>query len=189
VNDMDDRWCILRMSGGATLSVVKSLTESGFRVWTPVVAELKRAGPHRKEVRRPAPLVPSIVFAQADRLHDLVVLSQAPALTHRRFNRETGRMEMRGCPYFSVFRDQGHYPLIPDGQLEALRRAEWRGRSREAEHNFQPNDRVRCEQTSYAGMVGLVRRVNRGKVKVLWPEALHEWEFDACDLVPVETAA
>ncbi|QHD68210.1 hypothetical protein GS397_14920 [Sphingobium yanoikuyae] len=186
---MSDRWCILRMSGGSTLPVVNALTDASFTVWTPVVAEKKRTGSSRKEIERPTALIPGIVFAQADRLHDLIVMSRAPSLTHRRYNRDTGRMELRGCPAFSVFRDQGHYPLISDAQLEALRRAEWKGRSRKAEHVFHPNDQVRCDQTSYAGMVGVVSRVSKKRVRVLWPEALHEWEFDACDLIPVAQAA
>ena len=186
---MSDRWCILRMSGGNTLPVANALTEAGFDVWTPVVVEKKRTGSSRKPVERPVPLIPTIVFAQADRLHDLIVMSRSPALTHRRFNRETNRMEIRGCPHFGIFRDGGHYPLIADRQLEALRKAEFRGRSRASVHTFQPGDEVRCGQTSYGGMVGIVSTVRKHRIKVLWPEALHEWEFEACDLIPVETVA
>ncbi|MFQ3894592.1 hypothetical protein [Sphingobium sp. R-7] len=189
MKDEQGRWCILRMSGGNTLPVARSLGEAGFDVWTPVVLDLKRTGPNRKEARRPVPLIPTIAFARADRLHELVVMSRAPALTHRRFNRETGRMELHGCPTFSVFRDQGHYPLIDDHQLDALRRAERSGRSKQGDHVFKAGDPVRCEQTSYGGMIGIVTTVRKHRIKVLWPEALHDWEFDACDLIPEKAAA
>lgn len=186
---MTDRWCILRMSSGATAQVATSLKEAGFDVWTPVVMEAKRAGPSRKPVDRPVPLVPTIAFARADRLHDLVLLSRAPALTYRRFNRELGRMEQHGCPHFSIFRDQGHYPLIADRELEALRRAEWRGRPRKIEHVFKPGDAVARQETNFSGMVGVVQSIKNKSAVVLFPGAKNEMVFGMCDLIPVETVA
>lgn len=187
--ELADRWCILRMSSGATAQVAMSLAEAGFDVWTPVVMAAKRAGPSRKPVERPVPLVPTIVFARADRLHDLVVLSRAPALTYRRFNRELGRMEQHGCPHFSIFRDQGHYPLVADRELEALRRAEWRGRPRTIEHVFKAGDTVARQETNFSGMAGVVQMVKNKSALVLFPGATQPWKFNLCDLVPIESAA
>jgi hypothetical protein len=186
---MSADWCILRMSGAATVPVVTALTEAGFTAWTPVVVEKKRAGPSRKEVERPVPLIPSIAFAHADRLHDLVVMSRSPSLTHRRYNRDTGRMELRGCPHFSVFRDGGHYPLVADRQLEPLRKAEWRGRAKTISHVFRVGDEVARPETNFSGMTGVIQRVKKKVALVLFPGFAHEIEIGMCDLIPVETVA
>lgn len=186
MTDLGGKWCILRMSAGATVPVVTSLTETGLEAWTPVVMETKNVGPSRKVVKRPAPLLPSLAFARADRLHELVVMSHAPALTSRRYNRDTGRMEIYGCPRFSIFRDQGHYPLIADRQLEPLRRAAHKGRSREVVHVFQPGDAVRKDETNFSGMVGTIQTVSKREAYVLFPGASIPWKLQLCDLIPVE---
>ncbi len=185
----ENRWCILRMAGGATTAVVTSLTEAGFEAWTPVVIEAKSVGPSRKVVKRPVPLLPSLAFASVDRLHDLVVMSRAPALTSRRYNRETGRMEIHGCPRFSIFRDQGHYPIITERELAPLRKAAHAGRSREVEHIFLPGDTVRKDEVNLSGMVGVIQAVSKREAHVLFPGASMPWKLQLCDLIPVESVA
>ncbi|MBT2242666.1 hypothetical protein JQK15_03870 [Sphingobium sp. BHU LFT2] len=187
---MNDRWCILRMSGGSTVSVVTSLTEAGFDAWTPIAIE-KRQAPRSKRVREISfPITPGIAFARADRLHDLVVMSRAPVLTSRRYNRESGRMEQRGCPYFSVFRDQGHYPLIADHTLDPLRKAEHRGRRRpKVERPLVVGEKVRRLQTAFGGLIGVVMSVNKRAVEVVFEDGTNPFTFDMCHLEPVDTVA
>ncbi|KKW92260.1 hypothetical protein YP76_10030 [Sphingobium chungbukense] len=187
MTDMNDRWCILRMSGAATLPVATALTETGYRVWTPVELQ-KRRRPRSKATKEVTlPLMPGIIFAADDRLHDLVTMSRSPSLTYQRWNPETERMEIRGCPYFSVFRYQGKYPRIADRTLDPLRQAEQRGRFRAKLPTFKPGDNVRHPVGMLGGLTGVVLKVKRRKAVVMFGSL--DLEVEICDLLPAKTAA
>jgi transcription antitermination factor NusG len=104
-------WCILRMSSGDTLRLVKSLKPVGIGAWAPIekrVAKMPRTGAaYDKETA----LLPSYVFAPVEHLDELLRLEHC----HRRAH-----------PRFTVFRHRGGVPLIADDQLDALRSEEAR---------------------------------------------------------------
>lgn len=110
-------WCILRTCGGKTLPLARSLAEAGFEVWTPEVGVVRRFGRKRDRQERPAPLVPTFVFARADRLHDLIAT----------------RLDLRSKhPAFSVFHHLSRPVLVADRELGRLREVEERYRQQAA---------------------------------------------------------
>ncbi|WP_404713177.1 hypothetical protein [Sphingomonas sp. MMS24-J13] len=103
------RWCILRTSPGRTLSLAKSLAGAGFTIWTPSEVQTRRR-PRTRTVREvDAPILPSFVFASADRVHDL---------------RRITMLEMSPHPQFSIFQHGGKVPLIAERELARLRAEE-----------------------------------------------------------------
>lgn len=145
-------WCILRTSGSRTLPVAKSLAAAGFDVWTPVETNDRRRPRSKATVEFEAPIMPTFVFARADRLKDLEVASQAAVKEH---------------PPFSLFRWAGKIPLVSDQQIASLRAAEDRATARtEAAHRrsrlqaerkfFTPGDQVKVTEGSFSGLSGMV---------------------------------
>ena len=184
---MTNRWCILRTAGSNTLSVARSLDESGFSVWTPVETQRRRA-PRSKDVREVVmPLLPGMLFADASRLHELLTLSRSPALTSKRWNSETKRMETHGCPHFSLFRYDGRFPVVADRQLDALRQAERRGRSKAEGPLVKVGDEVPHPAGMLGGLTGVVIRAKRHKAIVAFGTL--EMEIEMHDLLPAKSAA
>lgn len=184
-------WCILRTAGQSTLSVAASLAEAGFATWSPVETQKRRA-PRSKAVRDVlVPITPGIVFAKADRLHDLVALARSPALTCQRWNAETKRMETRGCPAFSVFRHDGRFARVADRLLDPLRQAEQRAKPRSSAPVFGDGDQVRIPMSAFGGLVGIVesarRRTAMVRVRATTGEMLIA--VDMCDLLSAQSAA
>src|SRR5688500_10204211 len=95
-------WVILRCSGGSTLKLANSLTEAGYESWSPVetVNRRSREGSKPEPVR--LPLMPSYVFAAADRQQELIELSRSPSLNYRIWDSELKRMVTKGHPYFRL---------------------------------------------------------------------------------------
>lgn len=144
-------WCILRTSGRNTLPLAEALAEAGFEAWAP--SEAKRA-PRTKCVRMVA-MMPTFVFAGADRLEELCRLADSPA---------------QDVP-FSVFRYLDKIPLIADAELAGLRRAERRGEVDAFGADFGPGDVVRATEGPYTGHSGTVARV-----KGDWSLVLFGWQ-------------
>lgn len=188
---LDNRWCILRMSGGSTVGVVEALTEAGYGVWTPTAAVAGREGKSRVRVDRQVSLTPGIAFARDDRLHELVVLSRSPSLTFRRWNADTKRMEQRGCPYFSVFRYQGQYPRVADRHLDPLRQAERRAQPKAALASFHAGDEVRIPHAAFGGLSCVVNDVQGRYASVQIQGAMGEITImvEMCDLLPTSAGA
>lgn len=186
-----DRWCILRMAGTATIPVVAALSDAGFDVWTPTVTEECRAGKSRDRRERTAPLTPGIVFAKDNRLHDLAVLARTPSLTFRRWNAETKRMEMKGCPQFALFRHQGRFPRIADRHLDPLRRAEQRAQPKDSAPQFAAGDEVRMPSSAFGGLSCVVDEVQGRYAAVRLNGAMGEIliKVELRDLLPAKTAA
>lgn len=112
-NDILDlgSWCILRMSSADTLPLTDSLTRAGLAVWTPVEKRVGRRPRSRSAYIKPVALMPSYVFAHVRHLGELAHIALAPVSDH---------------PRFSIFKHQGGFPLIADGELDELRREESR---------------------------------------------------------------
>lgn len=145
-------WCILRTSGPRTLPVAKSLAAAGFEVWTPVETNDRRRPRSKVRIEFDAPIMPTFVFARADRLRDLEEAAVAPTNEH---------------PPFSVFRWAGKIPLVSDAQIASLRAAEDRATARtEAAHRrdrlqadrkfFNPGEQVKVTEGSFSGLSGMV---------------------------------
>ncbi|CCW20176.1 hypothetical protein EBBID32_45470 [Sphingobium indicum BiD32] len=191
MKDEQGRWCILRMSGGNTLPVARSLGEAGFDVWTPVEVQKRRVGRDRLVREISLPITPGIVFARDDRLDDLIVMMRAPTPTFLAWNPTTRRMELHGCPYFSVFRHQGKFPRIADRQLDPLRQAERRMRPRSKEATVHAGDEVRIPSSAFGGLIGVVDKTKGRFAMVRITAAIGEMmvEVEMCDLIASKTAA
>lgn len=145
-------WCILRMAGGDTLRVARSLRSAGIDAWAPVekrVAKMPRTGaPFDKE----SALMPSYVFAPVEHVDELLHLEHAQRRAH---------------PKFIVFRHRGGIPLIADDQLDALRSEETRkGRVFEKWKRkgwkgapLTPGTEVRLPDGPFQGYTGIVEDV------------------------------
>jgi transcription antitermination factor NusG len=144
-------WCILRMSSGDTLRLVKSLKPVGIGAWAPIekrVAKMPRTGAaYDKETA----LLPSYVFAPVEHLDELLRLEHC----HRRAH-----------PRFTVFRHKGGIPLIADDQLDALRAEEsrkarvfdkWKRKGAKGPR-FERGTPIRMTEGPLAGMSGIVER-------------------------------
>lgn len=144
-------WCILRMSSGDTLRLVKSLHRAGIEAWAPIekrVAKMPRTGaPFDKE----SALLPSYVFAPVEHVDDLLRLAHEQRRAH---------------PKFAVFRHRGGIPLIADDQLDALRSEEtrkgrvfekWRRRGMKGPV-LERGTEVKLPDGPFAGYSGVVER-------------------------------
>jgi hypothetical protein len=180
-------WCILRMSAGSTLLVADALRETGHDVWTPTEMQKRRIGRRREVQEISLPITPGIVFARAERLHDLLALSRSPAATYQRWNGETKRMEIRGCPHFSVFRHQGKVPMVADRSLDPLRQFERRARPRDLVPSYKAGDEVRSPALIFGGMIGVVQSSHRRHAVVRFGSL--EVKVEMCDLLPLRAAA
>lgn len=142
-------WCILRMNSGDTLRLVRSLTNAGLTVWTPVERKVFRMRRDRSRIYKEAALMPSYVFGRVEHLTELLRLAMMPGGEH---------------PRFSVYHHQGGVPLIADDQLDALRAeedrmsrvfAKWQRRGKKGVP-LAPGTEVRLTDGPFAGFPGVV---------------------------------
>lgn len=155
-------WCILRCAASRTLALAESLTEAEFEVWTPV----QRKDGTKDEVE---PMIHTFVFANADRLMDLVALSRSSALTYRRWNSDKRRMVSVGHPPFSVFQDFGKFARVPDAALSPLRAAERRRKPRGQVRSYRIGDHVKLVEGAYEGLRGVIEAVAGKQAVVAFP--------------------
>lgn len=136
-------WCVLRTSARGTLGLLRTLSDAGFDVWTPVEVQHRRV-PRSKERREvELPMMPTFVFARADRMHDLFNLSRRPGRDH------VG---------FSVMRYHGTIPILADRDIQPLRVAEKRVAPKDRIKTFRRGERVRVPEGSFGGMSGIVEQ-------------------------------
>lgn len=144
-------WCILRTGASRTLPLVVSLEAAGFEVWSPVQTLTRRRGRARERVEYAAPIMPTFVFARADRWQDLAQLAAQPFSDH---------------PGFSMFRYLGAIPTIGDAEIAEARRIEDRGKraakmgQRQA---FTIGQSVKVTEGPGAGLSGEVVKDGDGK--------------------------
>lgn len=99
-------WCILRMSGSATLALVTSLQDAGMDVWTPT-EHIKRRVPRSKSAEhRIVPLAPTYAFVRRPHLADLQRIERMDGSPH---------------PRFSIFRYYGETVFVRHRELCSLR--------------------------------------------------------------------
>jgi transcription antitermination factor NusG len=162
-----ERRVILRCANCKTLELAASLTDAGFEAWSPVEVEKKLVKDPRKliadkVVETRIPLTPSFVFANADRMDDLLALSHSPTLNYRIWDSELRRMVTKGHPHFRLFRHLGEIAVIAAVHLEPLRNIERRRKPRGAVKPIAVGTLVRLTEGGFAGMTGMVDSV-RGK--------------------------
>lgn len=136
----DDMWCILRCAGRATFRLAGSLANKGYETWAP--QRIKRTRIPKLNIRTdvPVPLLPSYVFAKANRLPELLELSKI------------------NFPQFFVMRCSDKLPLIADRDLDGLRTLETRPRPPKTDFAFKATAHVKMDDGAFGGMVGCVER-------------------------------
>lgn len=142
-------WCILRMGSASTLSVLESLRQAGFEVWTPVERKIGRMPRTRAQFDKSFALMPSYVFANVRHVEELARLAMIPNREH---------------PRFTLFKHQGGFPLIADAELEALRSIETKRqglferlkRKGTKGPAFAVGQSVRVPDGGFAGLSGMV---------------------------------
>lgn len=138
------KWVILKMAGRRTLPVANSLVAAGLEVWTPREVLLRRRGRHRPVAEIEVAILPTFVFAAADRLHDLARIIASPISQH---------------PQFSIFQWDGRIPLIADRDIQALRLAEERTRRTARKRQrvtFEAGANVCTDEAGFSGLPGVV---------------------------------
>lgn len=147
-------WIILRTNGKSTLRLASSLTEAGYEAWTPTQTRMVRAPRSKVQTEKRLPITPTFVFAQADRLESLIILSET---------------RVKPQPDFSLFRYYGQYPLIADRALEPLRTEEIKTVPREKRELFADGAAVKIPDGVFAGMSGIVMWDDGQYVLVTFP--------------------
>lgn len=102
-------WIILRTAAPRTLRLADSLAEAGFTVWTPRQTISRRVPRSKDKERREVetPIIPTFVFADAEHMDALRVLSRQPLHPH---------------PPFSLMTYRGtKVPEIKDSEVHGLR--------------------------------------------------------------------
>ena len=143
-----DYWCILRTAGPRTLPLTRSLAAAGFDVWTPVQTGTRRKPRSQVTTEFEAPIVPTFVFARADRLNDLRRIASLPVKPH---------------PAFSVFHSFDRAPLIAGAEIEGLRHYErrcneiaTRNKAKAHRREFAIGDAVNVLDGAWQGLSGIV---------------------------------
>lgn len=161
------RWCVLRTAAQRTLPLARWLGAAGFGAWTPIMQVKRRTRRGSKAVeKRDAPMMPTFVFAPADRLRDLLRLTTDPISTH---------------PPFSVFRYIDRYPLISDGEMALLRKSEADAdlAFRKTEPNrFAAGANVQVPDGPLAGLSGVVEKPD-GKFALVAFGGAIRWKIGA----------
>lgn len=170
-------WCILRTAPSRTLLLCGALQAAGFRAWTPQETRVVRHTRSRDRKEVPAPMTPTIVFAEYERLPELVSISRQPPI------------RSMGLPSFTVFRYLDVYPRIADNQLNALRLAEQRGRPRAQARVFRRSELVQLADCGFEGLVGTVEGTQGRFTLVSFPGFQVPVKIAAQNLLPYVQAA
>ena len=182
-------WCILRTAPSRTLLLAAALDAAGFRTWTPQETRQRRVGHARVPKRVAAPMIPTIVFAEYERLPMLVVLSRMPSPSCTVWD-EGMRCHMeRAIPSFHVFRHIDMYPRIPDRALDALRLAEQRGRPKDQARVFKIGEGVKYADAGFEGLEGRIVEVRGRHTWVAFADMPHAVKIPATSLLPIQRAA
>ena len=101
-------WIILRTAAPRTLRLADSLAQAGFGVWTPRQTISRRIPRSKDKQRREVetPIIPTVVFADAEHKDVLRALAAQPLHPH---------------PPFSLMTYRGGVPEIKDGEVHGLR--------------------------------------------------------------------
>lgn len=154
---MGKRWCILRTSGPKTVPLARSLAAAGYDVWTPVQTKARRKPRSQEKIEFEAPIVPTFVFARADRIADLLRHAASPINPH---------------PSFSVFHYRDRVPIISDGEIQSLRTYEERCNVKTHRAAFSVGEEVSVTASAWQGLSGVVEACNGKQARVCFGGAL-----------------
>ncbi len=183
------QWCILRTAPSRTLLLATALEAAGYRAWTPQETRVARQGHARVPKRIAAPMMPTIVFAEYERLPVLVALSRMPSPTCTVWDDTMRCHVQRPVPNFHVFRHGDMYPRIADRALDAVRLAEQRGRPRDVARTFAPGTAVTFADAGFEGLIGRVDRMQGRYALVEFPGFSVPVKISAHSLLPARLAA
>lgn len=141
-----DRWIVLRTAAPRTLILAEALRAAGYDVWTPTRMQKRRALRGKtKTTEVEVALMPTFVFARADRLDDLQIVIRLPVSPY---------------PAFSIFHHLGKVVRVWNSEVERLRTEELRGKARRSTGAgaplFAAGQQVRVESNHFRGLTGEV---------------------------------
>jgi transcription antitermination factor NusG len=124
---------------------MRSLTKAGFECWTPVETVTREVVKFNVKRKIEVAMIPSYVFARADRLLDLIALANDPGREHREFR---------------VFKQSDRFPLIADETLAPIRAIEQRRKPRGKVATVKVGAKVRLNERGFEGLDGVVQSVS-----------------------------
>lgn len=145
---MAEAWCILRTRGSSTLRLARSLDAAGYEVWTPTEIQDRRKRHSSTKSEMIVAVMPTYVFASADRLSDLLMEADS---------------DITGHPSFSVFKYHDRFPLIGDSELNSLRAIERKAAAKHKPVVFENHTNVRTPEGPFQGLTGRVIETTRGE--------------------------
>lgn len=154
---MTQQWCILRTAPSRTVPLVTALTGAGFTAWTPQQTIEKRVSRSKAMKEFASPITPSIVFADYERVPELLMLSRHPSPSWKAWDEEARAWVSKPVPVFSVFRHLDGYPRVADRDLDALRVAEQRVQPKSKARMFAAGENVKLVGGSFEGLLGTVQ--------------------------------
>ena len=136
-------WIILRCAAASTVPLARSLERQGYegQIWCPKMNCSDRSGRSRSRKQAEEPLLPTYVFAHADRLSDLMEEQRSPVSNH--------------AP-FSVMTLHRRIALVRDRQLDALRLEEAKAAPKQKAPSFPSGTLVRTTEGGFEGVDGFV---------------------------------
>lgn len=169
-------WCVVRVAGGQTLSLAKSLQEAGFAAWTPTGTVTRRARRIHPAQDIVMPLMPGLIFVAWDKLGELIVLSRN-AMPYLHWDPEQRRHVSRGIAHFRILQigspgDGMRYARVSDRELAGLRQAEAKAQVAVKRKTLRKGTPVRLAEGAYEGLRGTVEFVKGGFAHVQvqgWP--------------------
>jgi transcription antitermination factor NusG len=190
-------WYIMQVVPSRTIQLATALPDAGVEAWTPVET-VRGEPPKLKEFEKPRPrrkvpefitrpLLPSIVFARAEHLAQLIEMARAPVQTYQVWDPALRRLVLKGYPFFRIFRPDAR--PIEDRELAHLRKLEGRRKPRGSVKVWKPGDRVRMTEGAYGGLRGVVVAVKKkSEITVRIAGSIYEFDVQAWILIPDEIA-
>ena len=156
-------WCVVRTQASQTLALAASLKEVGFAVWTPTETQQRRARRHHPAQDIVLPLMPGVVFADWDRLDELITLGRS-AMPYLHWDAALRRHVSKGMQHFRILQMAGatdtmRYARVSDRQLAGLRQAEARGQVAVKRRTLRKGAAVRLSEGAFEGLRGTVESV------------------------------
>jgi transcription antitermination factor NusG len=145
-------WCILRTRGSHTLRLADSLDPDAVTAWTPTQHQTTRDPKTGKRVPILAAVMPTFVFASAERLFELLDKARTPGAR------------------FSVFRWNDQVPLVSDADLRHLRQIEREAKAKGRAVEYANGQKVHVPDGAWQGLTGQIVEQRKGKwVLVAFP--------------------
>lgn len=173
-------WCILRTGGSSTLRLLHSLNVAGFEAWTPLECQVTRDRKSGARHERMIAVMPTYVFARADRLTDLLLISAEPYTCH---------------PGFSVFKHFDRFPIVAEAELAKLREVELKAAAKNEPVVFPRGQEVKVRAEGWEGLTGKVAEISKGQWTLVAfpnfsiPIKFATWQLNAVDLQEPDSAA